>query len=87
MRRKMPAFETLAMTPWLVHELRNLGLEFVCLDARHARAALEMQINKTDQNDAEGLAQSVRTTVNSIQLAYSRESGDARAYAWRLPSS
>jgi transposase len=53
--------ETGAMTPWLVHELRNLGLEVVCLDARHARAALEMQINKTDQNDAEGLAQIVRT--------------------------
>jgi transposase len=47
--------ETGAMTPWLVHELRNLGLEVVCLDARHALAALEMQINKTDQNDAEGL--------------------------------
>src|SRR6201993_3424801 len=53
--------ETGAMTPWLVHELRNLGLEVICLDARHARAALEMQINKTDQNDAEGLAQIVRT--------------------------
>jgi transposase len=53
--------ETGAMTPWLVHELRNLGLEGVCLDARHARAALKMQINKTDQNDAEGLAQIVRT--------------------------
>jgi transposase len=35
--------ETGAMTPWLVHELRNLGLEVVCLDARHARAALEIQ--------------------------------------------
>ena len=53
--------ETGAMTPWLVHELRALGLEVVCLDARHARAALKMQINKTDQNDAEGLAQIVRT--------------------------
>jgi transposase len=53
--------ETGAMTPWLVHELRKLGLETVCLDARHARAALKMQINKTDQNDAEGLAQIVRT--------------------------
>ena len=53
--------ETGAMTPWLVHELRNLGLDVVCLDARHARAALKMQINKTDQNDAEGLAQIVRT--------------------------
>ena len=53
--------ETGAMTPWLVHELRNPGLEVVCLDARHARAALKMQINETDQNDAEGLAQIVRT--------------------------
>ena len=53
--------ETGPMTPWLVHELRNLGLEVVCLDARHARAALKMQINKTDQNDAEDLAQIVRT--------------------------
>ena len=49
------------MTPWLVHELRNLGLEVICLEARHTRAAVEMQINKTDQNDAEGLAQIVRT--------------------------
>ena len=49
------------MTPWIVHELRNLGFEVVCLDARHARAALKMQINKNDQNDAEGLAQIVRT--------------------------
>lgn len=53
--------ETGPMTPWLVHELRGRGLEVTCLDARHARAALKMQINKTDQNDAEGLAQIMRT--------------------------
>jgi transposase len=53
--------ETGPMTPWLVHQLRGRGLDVVCLDARHARAALKMQLNKTDQNDAEGLAQIVRT--------------------------
>ena len=53
--------ETGPMTPWLVHELRARGLDVTCLDARHARAALKMQINKTDQNDAEGLAQIMRT--------------------------
>jgi len=53
--------ETGAMTPWLVHELRGRDIEVICLDARHARAALKMQINKTDHNDAEGLAQIVRT--------------------------
>jgi transposase len=47
--------ETGPMTPWLVHGLRDRGLDVTCLDARHARAALKMQINKTDQNDAEGL--------------------------------
>ena len=53
--------ETGPMTPWLVHELRGRGLTVVCLDARHASAVLGMQVNKTDQNDAEGLAQIMRT--------------------------
>ncbi len=53
--------ETGPMTPWLVHELRGRGLDVVCLDARHASAALKMQMNKTDPNDAEGLAQIMRT--------------------------
>ena len=71
--------ETGAMTPWLVHELRNLGFEVVCLDARHARAALKMQINKTDQNDAEGLAQIVRTGWYRSVHVKSFESHRARA--------
>jgi transposase len=49
--------ETGPMTPWLVHALRGRGLNITCLDARHAKAALIMRINKTDQNDAEDLAQ------------------------------
>jgi len=53
--------ETGPMTPWLVHELRRLGLDLICLDARHAKAALRMQLNKTDESDAEGLAHIVRT--------------------------
>ena len=53
--------ETGAMTPWLVHELRARNIDVVCIDARHAKAALQMQLNKTDQNDAEGLAQIMRT--------------------------
>ena len=53
--------ETGPMTPWLVHELRRFGLDPICLDARHARAALRMQLNKTDANDAEGLAHIMRT--------------------------
>jgi transposase len=49
--------ETGPMTPWLVHGLRTAGLDVACLDARRVKAALQMRLNKTDENDAEGLAQ------------------------------
>lgn len=32
----------------------------ICIDARHAKKALDMKVNKTDANDAEGLAHLVR---------------------------
>jgi len=41
---------------WLWHELRALSLPVICIDARHAKAALSMQINKSDRNDAVGIA-------------------------------
>ena len=48
--------ETGPTTTWLWHELRALGLPVICIDARHAKAALSLQINKSDRNDAAGLA-------------------------------
>jgi transposase len=53
--------ETGPLCTWHWHALRALDLPVVCLDARHAKAALSMQLNKTDANDAHGLAQIVRT--------------------------
>jgi transposase len=53
--------ETGMLCTWHYHALRALGLPVVCIDARHAKAALRMQINKTDANDAEGLAHIMRT--------------------------
>jgi len=53
-------FETGAMSSWLWHELRRVGLPVVCIDARHAHAALSVRMNKSDENDARGLAELVR---------------------------
>jgi transposase len=53
--------ETGPMTSWLWTELRERKLPMVCLDARQAKKALDMKINKTDANDAEGLAHLVRS--------------------------
>ncbi len=41
---------------WLWTELHALDLPVICIDARHAKAARIMQINKSDRNDARGLA-------------------------------
>src|SRR5688500_5668013 len=53
--------ETGFLTPWLYHGLKALGLPVICLEARYARAATALQRNKTNANDAETLAQLVRT--------------------------
>ena len=53
--------ETGSLSVWLHGELRARGLPIICIDARHAKAALSMRINKTDRNDAAGLAQIMRT--------------------------
>ncbi|NNF77129.1 MAG: IS110 family transposase [Rhizobiales bacterium] len=46
---------------WLWRELDGRGLPAICIDARHASAALSMQINKSDRNDALGLARIMQT--------------------------
>lgn len=53
--------ETGCWTTWLWHSLQERGLPVVCMDARQAHAALSVTMNKTDSNDARGLAHLLRT--------------------------
>jgi len=49
-------FGTGPLSVWFFHALIAEGLPAICIDARHAKAALDMAANKTDANDADGLA-------------------------------
>lgn len=53
---KRVVFETGPLSVWFYHALCSEGLPAICIDARHAKAALDMASNKTDANDADGLA-------------------------------
>jgi transposase len=54
--------ETGPTSTWLWTELKRLGLPVICIDARHAKAVLKMQINKSDHNDAIGIARIIQTS-------------------------
>jgi transposase len=45
---------------WLYSELRCAGYPAICLECRHVKAGLSAMRNKTDRNDARGIAQLVR---------------------------
>ncbi|XWN31399.1 MAG: IS110 family transposase [Devosia sp.] len=49
------------LTPWLCRELLAAGWPAICIETRHAKAALSAQQVKTDRNDARGLAHIMRT--------------------------
>ena len=53
---KRVVFETGPLSVWFWHELIAEGLPAICIDARHAKAGFDMARNKTDANDADGLA-------------------------------
>ena len=48
------------LSQWLFSALAEAGLPAICVETRHMRAALKAQINKTDRNDARGIAQMMR---------------------------
>lgn len=53
--------ETGPLAVWLYHAIRQQGMNIDCIHARHVHAALTVQLNKTDRNDAFGIAQLVRS--------------------------
>jgi transposase len=59
-RLKRVGLEAGPLSQWLFSALADAGLPVICVETRHMRAALKAQINKTDRNDARGIAQMMR---------------------------
>jgi transposase len=78
-RAERIGFEIGAMASWLWHELRRVGLPVACIDARHAHAVLSVRINKSDKNDARGLAELIRIGWHREVAVKSEESQRVRA--------
>ena len=52
--------ESGSISHWLVDELKKKNIPAICIDSRKMAAVLSVQINKTDKNDARGIAQAMR---------------------------
>ena len=59
-RFKRIGLEAGPLSQWLFSTLAETGLPVICVETRHMRAVLQAQINKTDRNDARGIAQMMR---------------------------
>jgi transposase len=51
------------LSQWLFDGLARAGLPVVCIETRHTKAFLKAQVNKTDRNDARGIAQMMRVNL------------------------
>src|SRR5580698_9512497 len=59
-RFKRIGLEAGPLSQWLFSALAEAELPVVCVETRHMQAVLKAQINKTDRNDARGIAQMIR---------------------------
>ncbi len=59
-RFKRIGLEAGPLSQWLFSALAEAGLPAICVETRHMQAVLKAQINKTDRNDARGIAQMMR---------------------------
>src|SRR5512139_459521 len=59
-RFKRIGLEAGPLSQWLYSAFAEAHLPVICVETRHMRAVLKTQINKTDRNDARGMAQMMR---------------------------
>ena len=67
---EMIGLETGSMSGFLYHGLKKCNLPVVCLDALHVNRFLSVKRNKTDVNDARGIAELIRKGLDWLNVVY-----------------
>ena len=67
------------LSQWLFEGLAGACLPVVCIETRHTKAFLKAQVNKTDRNDARGIAQMMRVNLYRPVHVKTRTSQKRRA--------
>jgi transposase len=62
-RMERVGLEAGPLSQWLFEGLARAGLPVICIETRHTKAFLKAQVNKTDRNDARGIAQMMRVNL------------------------
>ena len=65
--------ESGSISNWLTNQLIALEIPAVCVDSRHMSAILSAKINKTDKNDARGIANAMRCDLYKVVVLKTRE--------------
>ncbi len=66
------SLESGSWSHWLIKELTLLGWNITCIDARSIAPLLALKTNKTDRNDARGIAEAVRTESKHVREVYQK---------------
>lgn len=64
---KKMSLESGSWSHWLVKEISALGWNITCIDARTISPFLALNTNKTDRNDARGIAEAVGPFNREVQ--------------------
>jgi len=65
-RFKRIGLEAGPLSQWLFSALAEAELPVICVETRHMQAVLKAQINKTDRNDARGIARMMRVGLYRV---------------------
>jgi transposase len=79
MRYHRIGLESMALAAWVCAGLARAGLPVICIEARHASKVLKANLNKTDRNDARGIADLMRVSIYRVVHIKTPEAQHGRA--------